>query len=354
MGEIGSRTEILQEVESSFHEANYRITRIPRSSTVDLVAKAEDSPHIDSNPVLTKVLRSLDNFKMCQSKEMHLLANLIGATPLLIAQYYKKRKILQNEIVYNRHDIKAINLNTLRKLLLHHISPHKVAVRGNKYSIRVNIEKLANFLHQSGKTQIQLSQEIEISRQSLLNYQKGKSLPSEENFQRIVDFLDKTLQISSTNDLIKPYPMFKTGRQQDINFDEISLQEKVQCPKGLKAEVDEHLEELEFRRYWFQKLPWDGFSHEESVRKNKNRLILFTGVGSHPRGIKLSKRIHTTKLVMNLLNQKGIWIIQDNETKDDLFSQVPNLDSGALRILSIDEFQQIKNKKELHKDKKPN
>ena len=165
-----SRQVLLQEVRHSFEEADYKTTEVlQRSSTFDIIAKEAE----ENNPILTKVLKNLDNFKIYHSQKMDLLSKLLGATPLLIAQYYKNKYKLRDKTVYNRHGlIPVINLKTLKVLLKEHIPPHKIAVRGSADRVRINSHKLTQYFHKTGRTITQLSSDLSISRQSLLNYQK--------------------------------------------------------------------------------------------------------------------------------------------------------------------------------------
>lgn len=337
---LTSRQLLLQEVKESFNEANYQTTEIRRSVTFDIVAKSTASLTKDYIPILTKVLKNLDNFKIQHSKEMELLSKLLGAAPLLIAQYYKNRYQMQDELVYNRHNINAINLQTLKKLLNDQISPHKIAVRGSRYSIRINNLKLTEYLKKTGKAQTQISNELAVSRQSLLNYQKGNMLPSEQIFQKIVEFIDNIFHVSSKLDLLDPYPLMKPKSPIEPGFENRS-------PKlsSLQIEVEDFLNELNYQQFWFKSLPWDGISQE---RKSQNQLSLFSGVDSHSRpSAQLNKRINETKLILSFLNQKGIWIMDNEEAKQKVANF--NSENRNLRIMHIDELTKIKNKKEFKK-----
>lgn len=354
-----SRQQLLEDVIISFVDADYTTTEIYRSRTFDIVAKSKDIDSGDdfNSPILTKVLKNLDNFKLQHSKEMELFSKLIGATPLLIAQFYQNHHTLQDNLLYNRHKINAITLKTLRNLLQNNVSPHKIAVRGSKYNnIRINTKKLVEYFRQTGISQNKISDEVSVSRQSLLNYQKGITLPSEQNFQNLVNFIDKILKISSSNSLKKPFSLLEPFDKNDYDLSTNYLfQKKLNRLSQLQQEVEEHLIELDFQHFWFRSLPWDGISQSQeeiTERSDGYRFALFTGVESQSlsNNAFLSKRIKATKLIMNFLNQKGIWVIQDKETKDSLKNKTPELDQGNLRILDVNEFQKIKNKKQLQKE----
>ena len=174
---IFSSRQLVTEVKTSLEDANYDVAEIHRSGTIDLIAKS----HEDANEaaILTKCLSQLDNFKTQHSNQMIALSKFIGAIPLLVANCYKNNQYLRDETLYIRHEINAINLQTLKSLLENNISPYKIAMRGASVSVKLNGQKLRHAFktiqQDSLRTKSEISKELEISRQTLSNYQSGQS-----------------------------------------------------------------------------------------------------------------------------------------------------------------------------------
>ena len=334
---IYSRLELLDEVKSSLVEADYDVAEIHRSGTVDLIAKSnQDSSEA---AILTKCLSQLDTFKTYHSNQMLTLSKFVGAIPLLIANCYKNKQYLRDETLYIRHDINAINLKTLKNLLENNISPYKIAMRGSSVSVKLDGTKLKHALDviENKKTKNEISRELEISRQTLSNYQSGHSLPSEETFQRILNFFNEMTKNFSKDKLIEPINLLDPEKITDKEvvqekIDELNL-------KGFTSEVNEKLKELNFTNQWFNQLPWNGVSIDKEIRTKK--LLFFTGLGENEQVDNIIKRIDSTEKVVKLFNNRTIWIIQDEKLIPELQDSLLNKSSHA-KILSFHELPDLK------------
>lgn len=337
---IYSSKQLVSEVKSSLEEANYDVAEIYRSGTVDLIAKSNQEEN--EAAILTKCVSQLDNFKTQHSTQMRSLSRFVGAIPLLVANCYKNNQLLRDETLYIRHQINAINLHTLKNLLENNISPYKIAVRGSSVSIKMNGTKLSHAIEQleSKKTKNEISRELEISRQTLANYQSGQSLPSEETFQRIISFFNDLTGKITKEDLVDPINLFE---QKNVSVSEKSLETIEEFNlKGFRSEVNEKLKELQFNSQWFQKLPWDGVSIDKEIRTKK--LLFFTGLGEKEQIEPLLARINATENVIKLFNNKSIWIIQDEKIIPDLQDSLLNK-SSDIKILSFHDLPAIKKEK---------
>ena len=273
---------------------------------------------------------------------MRTLSKFIGAIPLLIATCYKNNQYLRDETLYLRHEINAINLNTLKNLLENHIAPYKIAMRGSSVSIKLSGTKLTHAIDQINhkKTKNEISKELQISRQTLSHYQTDQSLPSEETFQRILNFFNELTGSFKKENLIEPINLFESknlseSKESIEQVDDLNL-------KGFRSEVHEKLKELQFKSQWFQALPWDGVSIDKEIPTK--RLLFFTGLGEKEQIDQLLTRINATENVDKLFNNKSIWIIQDEKVIPDLQDSLQNKLSN-IKILSLHDLAEIKKEK---------
>ena len=337
---IYSHLELVNEVKTSLVEADYDVAEIHRSGTVDLIAKSNQDEN--EAALLTKCVSQLDNFKTQHSAQIQALSKFIGAIPLLIADCYKNNQFLRDETLYLRHNINAINLKTLQNLLEHNISPYKIAMRGSSVSIKLNGSKLTRAIDQieHNKTKNEISKDLEISRQTLANYQTGQSLPSEETFQRIINFFNDMTSKVTKDDLIDPINLFKNKSLNENEKSNDTINEANLT--GFRGEVNEKLKELQFNSKWFQSLPWDGVSIDQEIRSKK--LLFFTGLGEKEQLDPLLARINATENVVRLFNNKSIWIIQNEKIIPDLQDLLLHGPSD-IKILSFHNLPDIKKEK---------
>ena len=91
---------------------------------------------------MIKISLDLDFFKKRHSSNLKLLSHLISANPLIIA-YYGNQQILQNDTIYNRHDIPAISIKSLKNILTGKIPIVKFTHRGGVF-VRISPSSLKN------------------------------------------------------------------------------------------------------------------------------------------------------------------------------------------------------------------
>lgn len=304
---------------------------------MDLIAKSNQE--VEDTTILTKCVSQLDNFKTQHSSQMIALSKFFGGIPLLIANCYRNNQYLRDETLYMRHDIHAINLYTLKNLLKNNISPYKIAMRGSSVSIKISGTKLKHSFEsiQNSKTKNDISRELEISRQTLSNYQTGQSLPSEETFQRILNFFNEITKDVTKEDLIDPINILDTNNI--IENDVPSIKNQEIDLKGFKGEVNQKLKELNFSNQWFSQLPWNGVSIDNEIRSRK--LLFFTGLGESEQFENLLNRINSTQKVVKLFNNKSIWIIQDEKVIPEIEQSLLNKSSNV-KILSFHELPDLK------------
>ena len=190
-----TRQELILQTEECFEQANYKISKIENSSCIDIIAENKD-PISDGSysatdqtnlRIFLKVLGNLNTFKDKQSKDMKLLSYIGGGVPLLIASRYSRQRKLEHGIVYTRYTISSINVKTLETLLKNNVNPSELAIRGKNeplVSIKgLELEKILKSLE--NYTQQEICLKLNISRQSLLAYQKETIKPTISKYKEI-------------------------------------------------------------------------------------------------------------------------------------------------------------------------
>lgn len=364
-----TRQELISQTEECFEQANYKISKIENSSCIDIIAENK-VPVSDGNysatdqtnlRIFLKVLGNLNTFKDKQSKDMKLLSHIGGGVPLLIASRYSRQRRLEHGIVYTRYTISSINIKTLETLLKNNVNPSELAIRGKSeplVSIKGSeLEKILKSL--INYTQQEICNQLKISRQSLLAYQKETIKPTITKYKEIVTFLDDNIKENDIKEidlrLRKPLTLFFSD-QNDTEFIYKSFNElNLINNSDIKFKVNKHLEKLKFNKFWFQSLPWDGLI---TYQDNKNQIPryankdprikkIFTGVVDSETDPDLqNKRLEKSSKVFDFLNEKAIWLI---DSEDIPFIDEDKISTKNIFIMPTEEFFEIKESRKLKK-----
>ena len=304
-----------------------------KSQAFDFIA-VEDSNYdnaLPSNKIITKNLVDLDCLKKQVSIQLLLISKLISGVPLLIGLYSSGKEIA-NLTLYRRHNISAISLDTLRRLLQPEGSLQltKISKFAHRGGIFVN---LSQDLFKDRRERLQLEMSIiskltGISRHALYRYEKGESLPKLESFILLSEVLGEDLDV--------PIEIFEIEGE---NITQEMLNNFKLPRSKLQKEVSDYLAEKEFSVLWFKSEPFDGLS-EPNIEKNLNirkkpSFPILTGVATPDEAVN-SIRIQTIESLSKFLKKKAFWF-----TEDENISNSTAIEDLSFKILHISDLESM-------------
>jgi len=166
------RAEILDVTESILKKVGFQRSQrcMSRPSCFDLAA------HGKKQLVLVKVYANIGNVSARDASELQKISECFSATPLVIGEK-TRRKPLEDDTVYSRYNIYAINPKTLENIVRHDMHPLVEAGPGGYYIkldgnlIRENRQKL-------GLSVGKVAEMMGISRRTLYGYERGMTKAS--------------------------------------------------------------------------------------------------------------------------------------------------------------------------------
>ncbi len=166
------RAEILDTVESILEKAGFQQSQrcVSRASCFDFAT------HREKLVALVKVYANIGNVSPKDASELQKISECFSATPLIIGEK-TRRKPLEDDTVYSRYNIHAINLKTLENIVFRDINPLVEAGPGGYYIkldgnlIRENRQKLGLSI---GK----VAEMMGMSRRTLYGYERGMAKAS--------------------------------------------------------------------------------------------------------------------------------------------------------------------------------
>ena len=136
-----------------------------RGICFDIIARRDD------RMLIIKVLSNIDAFSKDNADEMKVLADSLGATPLVTGER-SSSGALEPSIVYSRFNISIVSNETLADLLLEEAPPFIFAAPGGLY-VRLDSELLKAAREERGISLGVLAETAGVSRRTIQMYESG-------------------------------------------------------------------------------------------------------------------------------------------------------------------------------------
>ncbi|MFH1786851.1 MAG: transcriptional regulator [archaeon] len=158
--------ETKHEVRAVLEEAGFDIFETSRGYSYDFIARKE------SRLIFIKTLSNLESFSLEHAKDLSSLSNELRASVLIVADGSAAGK-LKDDTVYERFEIPAITVGTLRHILEGE-DPLVRAGRGGFY-VQIDGDRLREIREQSGMSLEHLARRAGVSRKSVREYESSGS-----------------------------------------------------------------------------------------------------------------------------------------------------------------------------------
>lgn len=138
-----------------------------RGICFDIVGRREDTL------LIIKVLGNVDAFTRQNAKEMEILAEALGASPLIIGESSSSGP-LERGIVYTRLMVPILSNETLADKLLEDVPPFIFAAPGGLY-VNLDGDLLSRYRQETGTSLGALAEAAGVSRRTIQMYEEGMS-----------------------------------------------------------------------------------------------------------------------------------------------------------------------------------
>jgi len=166
------RAEILDITESILEKAGFQLSQrcISRPSCFDFATQRENQL------AFVKVYANIGNVLAKDASELQTISECFSATPLLIGEK-TRRKPLEDDTVYSRYNIYAINPKTLGDIVLRGMQPFVEAGPGGYY-IKIDGNLIRERRQKLGLSVGKMAEMMGISRRTLYGYERGMAKAS--------------------------------------------------------------------------------------------------------------------------------------------------------------------------------
>ncbi len=241
------RAHVLQEINNLLANHGFETSDIYDRSCFDMVARKK------LLLLLLKVLINIDSINGLQADSIKKVSRTFLGSPLIVG-LKSKTEYLEEDVVYERHGIPVIALETLKNMIIEGYYPEVFADRGGYY-VQINGEALKDLRQEYNLSLKDLADLAHVSRETIYKYEHGLVRACPETAMILQDILDLKITIS--------IDLFKVP-EQEFNTDSLE--------KGKDSEA-KLLLNLGFGVIPTQKTPFDALTTIKKANISNNPLI---------------------------------------------------------------------------------
>lgn len=286
-----SRDNLIDATRTILGRAGYRLSppMALRSVCFDIVGRRGDIM------LIVKVLGNVDALSRENGEEMKVLAEMLGATPLVIGEK-SSAGVLEPGIVYSRFDIPIISAETLSDYVLRDESPFVMAAPGGLY-VRLDSALLKDIRESRDISLGTLAEVAGVSRRTIQMYESGMGAMIDAAM-RIEEYLDAPI--------IRPVDPF------EFRGDKVRRHELSGVDKTESAVLD-HLLGMGFSITPVLRSPFEAITRD-------NRTVILTGLGGETD--KMLQKAALASDISVIFGKHSIIVVDDERSQGNIKSTV--------------------------------
>jgi putative transcriptional regulator len=131
----------------------------------DLIAKS------DAMTLIIKYIDNIDNFSKERSEEMLNISHIFNSVPLIIGDRNRNGN-LEDNILYNRYSINAINYNTFLSLMERKEAPHVYSQRGG-YFVQIKTKQFKELRQSRNLSLADIAKKLDVTPKAVYEYESS-------------------------------------------------------------------------------------------------------------------------------------------------------------------------------------
>lgn len=185
--ESENRNQVIDKINQLLVDGGFKTSQIYYQSCFDMAARKK------LLLILLKVLVNIDSINGSHVQEIRKVANTFLASPLIVGVKSKTTK-LEEDVVYERHGLPAIGIETLKNIILYDEYPEILADRGGYY-ININGNILKEYREEYSLSLKDLADLAHVSRETIYKYENGIVRANSETAMLLEDILNMKITI---------------------------------------------------------------------------------------------------------------------------------------------------------------
>ncbi|MDR3062901.1 MAG: transcriptional regulator [Methanobrevibacter sp.] len=341
---LNDKNKIISEINNLLDEEGFKTSNVYGKSCFDMFARK------NFLLLLLKVLVNIDSVNESHVHEIKKISNTFFASPLLVG-LKSKNSLLEDGVVYERHGVSAIGLETLKDIIVRGEYPEVLSDRGGYY-VQIDGNILKEFRNDYSFSLKELADLVKVSRETIYNYENNLSRANTETTMLLEELLN--MKITLDIDVFKPKqfeikeenfePNFNSSINSDVNSS-INPQKNLKndFSKDLFHDKTKNLEDLGLGVISTKKTPFDALAKIEGKKLNSS---FITSLEENMSERTMQKVAISLKDLSLVTGSQSFFIINDEKFKVS-FDGIPVISSWEIKELEdTNEFLKIVKERE--------
>lgn len=261
------------QVRNSLNDAHFNVleeTDPKDDLSFDILAKYQDTK-TNLPGLVIKLMQNIDNIKPYYFNEINLIAHLISAIPLFIANE-NRHSLLRTDSIYIRKNIFALNFKTFQKIIQNPTTALALSyAKQGGFFYDVDGKKFKELREKQGYSRKDMAEKMGLSSKTISNYEKNNMRTSIEHsklFQQILG--DKIIKPTRFLDILSSYKL-------KLKFNEKMQLRMIANRREFMKSVNEIIERTGYDYFWPKSSPFDLFIYKKD--EDTNQIKEFTLIG---------------------------------------------------------------------------
>nr|WP_255596568.1 transcriptional regulator [Methanobrevibacter sp. TMH8] len=306
--EIANRNQIIQEINQLLTGGGFETSQVYYQSCFDMAARKK------LLLLLLKVLVNIDSVNETHVQEIRKVANTFLASPLVIG-LKSKSSPLEEDVVYERHGLPVIGVDTLKNIVLYDERPEFLADRGG-YFVNINGSILKEYREEYSLSLKDLADLAHVSRETIYKYENDMVRANPETAMILEDILNMKITVD--------IDIFETPKC-DFDLNKVSSEENT------NSEKTKDLSNLGFGVIETKKSPFDALAIENNSNdKSSDESPLIASLENNRAPKTLHKMAISLKDLSLITDSESFFIINNKKIKESL-EGIPVIKSWELK-----------------------
>ncbi len=302
-----NRKQVIQEISHLLSGGGFETSQVYYQSCFDMAARKK------LLLILLKVLVNVDSLNESHVQEIRKVASTFLASPLVVGVKSKTQK-LEEDVVYERHGLPVIGIDTLKNIVLYDDYPEFLADRGGYY-VNINGNLLKEYREEYSLSLKDLADLAHVSRETIYKYENDIVRANPETALILEDLLNMKITVD--------IDLFEAPREK-TDFTIIN-------DASIQNEKTKDLTNLGFGVLETKKTPFDALAIEKNFDEfSKEENPLIASLESNRPEKTLHKMAISLKDLSLITDSESFFIVNNKKIKDSL-EGIPVIRSWELK-----------------------
>jgi len=312
--------DLIARVAEILKEAGFIVSSRCEARSFDLAARRSEIT------LLAKILHNIDGINEEVARSIRRAAFCLLASPIVVGEK-RGAFFLEDDVVYHRYGIPAINAHTLHDYFVEGMHPYVYSATGGLY-VNIDGEVMKEARERKDFSLGDVASELVISRRSVSKYEEGGMSTTIEIALKLEEILDTML--------IEPLEFLKQEFEKPLSPD-ISGAGVEEVASSLERYILSIMEEIGFEIFTTAYAP---FSAVSLLGKSESeRVKILTGISKYTE--RMIKRVRIVSSLSEVTKTKSVFVVNGNVKRVQIDNTVLIKKDELKRIRDPEEFSSV-------------